>query len=474
MNWQTIVQQNNLDVTSINLSKLERDRIDAEFYSLDYLENEKALNELSTARLSDICQIKSGATPRDRDDNLTDGVILLKTTDIRNKPLSDNLDYYHISEEINQRMKSTELQEGDVLINIVGATLGVIGRISVVPKSFPKANITQAMALIRTANKTKFLSGYVFTFLLSQYGNLQAKRLARPTGQYNLNLQEVSTIKIVTASLKIQNEVEKLILKYLDTTSTLERLYSQAEQLLLADLNLTDYTPIDTNTSTRDLVDCLADDRFDAEYWQPKYDEIEIKTSGIPQVPLSEIVTIKKGIEIGSEAYEEEGENFVRVADFSIFGIEAVEKKLSVELFESLKDNYRPKKGEVLFTKDGTIGISYALNEDIEAIVSGAFLRFKPNDKINNNYLALVLNSMYCKAQIERMSGGAIIAHLKPDSAMQIKIPMLARARQDELANMVLEAFKMRKEAHDLLEKAKRAVEISIEQDEAFALAYLN
>jgi hypothetical protein len=81
---------------------------------------------------------------------------------------------------------------------------------------------------------------------------------------------------------------------------------------------------------------------------------------------------------------------------------------------------------------------------------------------------------MYCKAQIERMSGGAIIAHLKPESAMRIKVPMLARARQDELANMVLKAFEMRKEAHDLLEKAKRAVEIFIEQDEASALSYLN
>ena len=39
---------------------------------------------------------------------------------------------------------------------------------------------------------------------------------------------------------------------------------------------------------------------------------------------------------------------------------------------------------------------------------------------------------------------------------------------------MVLEAFEMRKEAHDLLEKAKRAVEIFIEQDETSALAYLN
>lgn len=474
MSWQTIVQQNNLDITILSLSQLERDRIDAEFYLPKYLKNEKELDAVSTHKLSDLCQIKSGTTPKDRDDTLSDGVVLLKTTDIRNKPLSDKLSYYHISEEINQRMKSTELQKGDVLINIVGATLGVVGRISLVPNSFPKANITQAMALIRTGNKTKLLSGYIFAFLLSRYGNLQAKRLARPTGQYNLNLQEVSAIRIVTANLKFQNEIEKLVNDYLDTTSISENLFSQAELLLLADLNLTDYTPSDTNASTRNLSDCLADDRFDAEYWQPKYDEIQQRVASVAQSKLGQLVNHKKGIEVGSEAYQDEGKNFIRVSDFSSFGIEDVEKKISEELYENLKKSYEPKKGEVLFTKDGTIGLSFALNEDIEGILSGAFLRLQPKVDLNTNYLALVLNSPYCKAQIERMSGGAIIAHLKPESAMQIRIPVLTQERQIELGEMVIKSLQMREEAKNLLEKAKRAVEIFVEQGESQALKYLS
>ena len=139
-----------------------------------------------------------------------------------------------------------------------------------------------------------------------------------------------------------------------------------------------------------------------------------------------------------------------------------------------MKENYKPKKGEVLFTKDGTIGISFALNEDVDAIVSGAFLRLKPKVKINNNYLALALNSFYCKAQIERMSGGAIIAHLKPDNVKKIKIPILSEKKQQELADKVMSSLQLRNQAKDLLGKAKRAVEIFIEQDEKQALAYLN
>jgi predicted PilT family ATPase len=71
------------------------------------------------------------------------------------------------------------------------------------------------------------------------------------------------------------------------------------------------------------------------------------------------------------------------------------------------------------------------------------------------------------------MSGGAIISHLKPESAMQVKIPMLSEQKQEEIADKVLEALRLRKEAKELLEKAKRAVEIFVEKDEKEALNIL-
>ena len=472
MEWKEIVKKNNLDISIINLNFLERERIDAEFYSNIYLTNEERIKNLETTSLGDICIIKSGTTPKDRDDSLTEGAILLKTTDIRNKPLSHNADYYHISEEINQKMKSTQLKNGDVLINIVGATLDVIGRVSFVPNNFPQANITQAMALISSKNNA-FLPSYIFTFLLSKYGNLQSKRLARPTGQFNLNLQEVSAIRIPKANINFQNAINEIISEYQNLSERSEQLHKKAERLLVEEINLEGYVPNNDNTSVRELTECLTDNRFDAEYWEPRFDEMEERVSIISQQELGDIVSIQKGIDPGSEAYTESGKPFVRVSDISIYGIEDGDKKISDELYEELKDNYKPQKGEVLFTKDGTIGISFALHEDIDAIVSSAFLRLKPKIKINIDYLTLVLNSLYCKFQIERMSGGAIIAHLKPESVKKIKVPVLSDAKQEELAEKAVSSLRLRNEAKELLEKAKRAVEIFIEKDEQEALKYL-
>ena len=280
-------------------------------------------------------------------------------------------------------------------------------------------------------------------------------------------------IKIALPTKSFQDAVEKSYKDYQSFVIKSAQIYKEAERMLLKEINLEGYKGTEEAVSVRNLTDCITDNRFDAEYWQTKYDEIVKRVSKVPQQKLGDIVSVKKGVEVGSEAYAEEGKDFIRVSDFTIYGIENVEKKISDELYEKLKENYKPQKGEVMFTKDGTIGISFALNEDVDAIVSGAFLRFKPKVKINNNYLALVLNSFYCKAQIERMSGGAIIAHLKPESAMQVKIPMLSDKKQEEFAGKVLEALRLRKEAKALLEKAKRAVEIFIEKDEKEAMSFM-
>lgn len=89
----------------------------------------------------------------------------------------------------------------------------------------------------------------------------------------------------------------------------------------------------------------------------------------------------------------------------SIDGINSIEKNISSELLTEYGERYSPKKDEILFTKDGTIGISFVVNEDMRAVLSGAFLRLQKKIEIESEYLALVLNSVVSKMQIERFSG---------------------------------------------------------------------
>jgi len=136
-------------------------------------------------------------------------------------------------------------------------------------------------------------------------------------------------------------------------------------------------------------------------------------------------------------------------------------------LYETFKKQFQPKAGEILYTKDGTIGLSNVLNETFEGIVSGAFLRLTLKHEyhdLEKEYLALILNSIVCRLQVEKLSGGALIAHLKPSDFETFKIPLIRKEIQEQIAEKITESHRLRTESKSLLEQAKRMVEAEIER----------
>ena len=65
---------------------------------------------------------------------------------------------------------------------------------------------------------------------------------------------------------------------------------------------------------------------------------------------------------------------------------------------------------------------------------------------------------------LEKLSGGALIAHLKPSDFETFKIPLIKQQVQKQIAEKIQESHKLRKESKELLEEAKRKVEEEIEK----------
>lgn len=462
MTWQTIKEKYSLEISEVLVSELGNElRIEAEFYTSNSSSNGSFCGE-------DIISFVQYGTSEALNEN-NSGFPVLRLNEFE-LAFSGTPSKY--SDAIDQDgFEKLKLKKGDVLICRTNGNPKYVGKSAVVMQDTEYAF---ASYLFRIRPNDKINSATLVSYLNSKTGREEIEKYSIVSNQANFSPAKFRQISIPVIPTKLQTRIENIFEKSWELYSSSMNFSIEAESLLLKEFSLNRYVENELSISVRGIVDCLRDDRFDAEYWQPKYDAMEKAVSKVPQKELGEIVSISKGVEVGSEAYDTEGKPFIRVSDFSIYGIEDVEKKISPELYEELKDKYTPKKGEVLFTKDGTIGLSYALHEDVTGILSGAFLRLKPTVKINADYLALVLNSLYCKTQIERMSGGAIIAHLKPDSVKKIKIPLLSDAKQTEIADKVSTAFRMRKEAQELLEKAKRSVEIFIEKDEEEALKMLN
>ena len=179
------------------------------------------------------------------------------------------------------------------------------------------------------------------------------------------------------------------------------------------------------------------------------------------------ILDFQKGIEVGSENYREEGKPFIRVSNLSIHGfVERDQKYIDEELYQKLRDTYEPKVGDFLLTKDATPGISYIVKEPVEGIIASGILKLRINeDEIDKEYLALCINSLVGKLQIERDGGGSVITHWKPKQIKNLQIPILPSETQQKIAELVKQSHKARREAKELLEEAKRKVEEAIENE---------
>ena len=269
--------------------------------------------------------------------------------------------------------------------------------------------------------------------------------------------------------------IEKIYLQSKHLTELSKERYNEAQTLLLSKLGLADWQPKHQLTFVKNLSDTKSSERIDADYFQPKYDKI---VNAIKNYPggwdtLGNLATLKKCVEVGSKEYLETGIPFVRVSNLSSFEI-TQEKYISEELYTEIAE-HQPKQGEILFSKDGTPGIAYYLREVPEKMIpASGILRLKIiTDKIGNEYLTLVLNSVLTQEQINRDVGGSVILHWRPDQVAGTVVPLLHQEKQTKIEQKVIESFNLRRRAKDLLDHAKHAVEIAIEQDEQAAIDWL-
>lgn len=89
------------------------------------------------------------------------------------------------------------------------------------------------------------------------------------------------------------------------------------------------------------------------------------------------------------------------------------------------------------------------------------------------DYHTLVLKLKIVRRQVERDAGGSIIQHWMQSEIERIKIPLLQFSVQQTIAAKVRESFALRAESKRLLDLAKHAVEVAIEQEEEKAIAML-
>lgn len=144
--------------------------------------------------IKDIAEyIGSGVTPRGGANVYQpSGIMLVRSQNVLSGEFNLT-DVAFISEEINNKMKRSEIYENDVLVNITGAS---IGRSCFVPNNFPRANVNQHVCAIRLKGGNQAKASFLSSFLNSSWGQNQIFRLNAGSNREGLNYSQVKSIEL--------------------------------------------------------------------------------------------------------------------------------------------------------------------------------------------------------------------------------------------------------------------------------------
>ncbi len=453
----------------IQKSKLEgAKRLDAEYYQPEFLESKNFITDKKHLEFRDVIKELTDYHANGSYETLRqhvrlldepDYALMIRTVDLEKDNFDNDVKY--ISKDAYNFLKKTKIFGEEIIINKIGSA----GSVYLMPKLEKKVSLGMNQFMIRT--KDNINADYVYAYLKCKYGGRLIAQLITGTVPNSIDKESIRSIKIPIFSKKFQDEISEIIKNSNKIKYDSLIYYSQAEALFLDELKIKNLDLEDKLSYVVNLSEAEEQKREDAEYFQPKYRNLikHIKKN-CNGVLLGDLVSIKKGVEPGAESYREDGARFIRVSSISKYGInDNNQKYLSEDLYNELKEKYGPKKGEILLTKDASLGIAYVLKNDIKGIISGGILRLKLKDKnIEDEYLALCLNSLVGQMHAERDAGGSIIKHWKPDQIKNVIIPVLPKQIQQKISSLVSESFEKRIKAKELLEEAKRKVEEMIEE----------
>ena len=436
----------------IQKSQLEgAHRLDAEYYQPKYLELAETLQ--TAPRVADLTSdIRYGLYVEPEYKKA--GVDFIRALNLLNFWIDGEI----LKIDKSKAPQTYYLKTADSLIVRSGANTGSV---ALVNPRFSGATFGSYTIRLRF---TKINPFFATVFLNTKFGVLQTQRLQTGMAQPNLNIPNIKEIKIPVVLEKEQKVIENLCLEIDKEREKSENFYSQAEDLLLEELGLKDFKVEDKLSYIINLSEIKSSHRADAEYWQPKYERLLSYLNKKFEIRrLKDLVTMKKGIEPGSDKYQEEGKPFIRVSNLSKFGINDNDQKyLADDFYQELIRDYQPKTGEILLSKDASPGVAYAVEEPIEAIVAGGILRLKVKVELEPEYLALVINSLIGQYQMEQDTGGSVIVHWRPEQIRNMCIPIIEKPTQQKIADLVHQSHEARKKAKQLLGEAKHKVEDAI------------
>ena len=368
-------------------------------------------------------------------------------------------------------IQAYRLKDRDVLFNRTNSQ-AFVGRTGIF-RQFSDEDIVFASYLVRlTPNPEMVTPEYLTAFLNTKYGELDVKRRARISiNQSNVNAEELKRVEIPLVSRQLQQAITSSFDRAFDLIRKSGSLFVQAETQLLAEIGLLEWQPEHRLVRIVNYSDMKQAGRMDAEYFQPKYAEIEeaIRSYHNGYTFIRDAFAQNKST---FQVLPDEMYQYVEIGSVNVSNGEVTPKEL---LGADLPANAKRvlQSGDIIVSKVRTYRGAITIVPEDGYVGSGAFCVLREKGRINKETLLVFLHSKPLLAWSLKPNRGMEYPVIVDDDILDLPIPIVSPETQTQIRQLVTESAALRRRSKHLLECAKGAVEMAIEQGEEPAIAWL-
>lgn len=453
-----------LEISEVLLSEVLKDnntnRIDSEYFKKEFLNFFKNIPDLEPLAnfVEDGYRVVYESTEI-VDSDLGQRMNLpyfLQATDLETPFIrTDNL--FYVNESEWNRYPKGRIKRGELLIEVKGK----LEKVSIVPDDFPEKTLVSGSLFKLTVNE-RINKHVLLCYLICKYGVAFKDRYKTNLLISYISKPDLYRIPIPNFSLQFQNEIDRRFKSLYEKQKQSKSLYSEAEEILLSELGIKDWQPNSASVNIKQLKESfLASGRLDAEYYQPKYDEIE-----------NIIKNYKNGTEIICDLFsqntevcdfKEEAYNYIEIGDINISDGTANYNLISKE---ELPDNAKRvlHKNDILISKVRPYrgAVSIIDFDDDKLIGSGAFTVLQEKTTYKKEVLQILLRTQVYRDWMLKWNVGSSYPVIKDEDILRLPIPLIPQNIQTKIAEYVQKSIALRNESKQLLESAKLQVEDAI------------
>lgn len=438
-------------------------RIESEYYKKEYIELQSILANNSINNLDDglVDFVSDGThfTPN----YVEKGIPFISAINVKENYFDPDAGYKFIEKNAHYELcKRVHPKPGDILLRKVGVGPRLC---CVVPKGAFDFSVFVSVAVIRPRINPYYLS----TFINSSYGQKQLLRFNKGISQPDLHLEDIRKLNVPLFSDVFYTSVENIVYNSELKSDYSKQLIRECEEYI------SDYLCIKTkkinnlNYTIKSVKESfLSSGRMDAEYYQPKYEQLERE--------LATTETLDSLCNLYDSNYIPEDERFYKYIELAnvgksgeISGVEIVNGKCLPTRARRLV-----KTGQIIVSSiEGSLDSCALITEEYDNSLCSTGFYVIDSAEINSETLLVLFKSEVMQALLKRRCSGTILTAISKEEFLNMPLPQINDSIQKEIAARVQESFALRKKSKDLLEYAKQAVEMAIEQGEDKALEWL-